>query len=152
MSTIRVTLNHDIKDAMRAKDKPRLDVLRLVAAAVKQVEVDERIEIDDARMLVILTKMVKQRHESITHYTKAQRDDLIAQENFELSILQAYLPEPLSAEALESFINDAFQHVAVTQLGDMGKLMAYLKPKIEGRADMSVVSANVKNRLTQALG
>ena len=152
MSAIRLQLNQDIKDAMKAKDKARLDVLRLISAAVKQIEVDERIDVDDSRMLVILNKMVKQRHESIAHYSKALRDDLVAQENYELSILKNYLPEPLSEESIKTVIDDAFVEIKVSQVSDMGKLMAYIKPKIEGRADMAKISALIKQRLTQVLG
>ncbi len=152
MTTLKDKLTQDIKDAMRARDKRKLDTLRLIAAAVKQIEVDERIVVDDSRMLSLLTKLSKQRHESISHYAAAQRDDLIEQENYELSVIQDYLPAPLSEAELEALIEAAFTHTVVTHLRDMGKLIAELKPHIEGRADMSRVSALVKAKLNQVLG
>lgn len=146
--TIKERLNNDIKDAMRAKDKNLLTTLRLITAAVKQVEVDERIEVDNERMLVILDKMSKQRKESIAQYEKAKRDDLVAQEQFELDVLKKYLPEPLSAAEIEKMINDAFVLTGATKMADMGKVMALLKPSLQGRGDMSQVSALIKAKLS----
>lgn len=152
MITLKEQLLTHIKDAMRARDKQKLDTLRLISAAIKQIEVDERIEVDDARMIIILDKMVKQRHESISHYKTAQRNDLIAQEEFELSIIEHYLPEPLTEVAINDLIQQAFAAIPVQHISDMGKIMAYLKPLMQGRADMSHVSARVKTTLNKVLG
>ncbi|WP_115703816.1 GatB/YqeY domain-containing protein [Legionella sainthelensi] len=146
--TIKERLNNDIKEAMRAKEKELLATLRLITAAVKQVEVDERIEVDDERMLVILDKMSKQRKESIAQYEKANRDDLVAQEQFELNILKNYLPEPLSAAEIEKMIDDAVAETGATKMADMGKVMALLKPNLQGRADMAQVSVLIKAKLS----
>jgi uncharacterized protein YqeY len=146
--TIKERLNNDIKDAMRAKDKDLLSTLRLITAAVKQVEVDERIEVDENRMLVILDKMSKQRKESIDQFEKANRDDLVAKEQFELSIIAKYLPEPLSAAEVEHLIADAIKTTGAEKMADMGKVMAQLKPVLQGRADMAQVSAQIKAKLS----
>lgn len=146
--TIKINLNNDIKDAMRAKDKPLLNTLRLIAAAVKQIEIDERIDVDDERMLVILDKMAKQRKESIAQYEKANRDDLVAQEQFELQIISGYLPEPLSASEIEQLLTDAINQTGATKMADMGKVMGLLKGALQGRADMTQVSALIKAKLS----
>lgn len=146
--TIKERLNNDVKDAMRAKDKELLSTLRLITAAVKQVEVDERIEVDDERMLVILDKMSKQRKESIAQYEKANREDLVAQEQYELGVLKKYLPEPLSAVEIEKMVQDAIASTGAEKMADMGKVMALLKPSLQGRADMAQVSAMIKAKLS----
>ncbi|AWN73277.1 GatB/YqeY domain-containing protein [Legionella anisa] len=146
--TIKERLNNDVKDAMRAKDKELLSTLRLITAAVKQVEVDERIEVDDERMLVILDKMSKQRKESIAQYEKANRDDLVDQEQYELEVLKKYLPEPLSAVEIEKMVHDAIASTGAEKMADMGKVMALLKPSLQGRADMAQVSAMIKAKLS----
>ncbi|HHF7375222.1 GatB/YqeY domain-containing protein [Legionella bozemanae] len=146
--TIKERLNNDVKDAMRAKDKELLSTLRLITAAVKQVEVDERIEVDDERMLVILDKMSKQRKESIAQYEKANREDLVAQEQYELDVLKKYLPEPLSAAEIEKMIQEAIAATGAEKMADMGKVMALLKPNLQGRADMAQVSAMIKAKLS----
>lgn len=146
--TIKERLNNDVKDAMRAKDKELLSTLRLITAAVKQVEVDERIEVDDERMLVILDKMSKQRKESIAQYEKANREDLVAQEQYELDVLKKYLPEPLSAAEIEKMIQEAIASTGAEKMADMGKVMALLKPSLQGRADMAQVSAMIKAKLS----
>ncbi|HEL8443019.1 TPA: lpg2359 family Dot/Icm T4SS effector [Legionella pneumophila] len=145
---IKEQINNDIKDAMRAKDKNLLNALRLISAAVKQIEVDERIEVDDERMLVILDKMSKQRKESIAQFEKASRDDLVAQEQFELNIISKYLPEPLTDNEIEELICDAIKSTGAEKMSDMGKVMAILKPKLQGRADMAQVSARIKAKLS----
>ena len=145
--TIKERLNNDIKDAMRAKDKNLLTTLRLITAAVKQIEVDERIEVDEERMLVILDKMTKQRKESISQFEKANRDDLVAQEQSEFDILAKYMPEPLSTAEVEKLIQDAIASTGAEKMADMGKVMAQLKPVMQGRADMSQVSALIKAKL-----
>ena len=145
--TTKDRINNDVKEAMRARDKKKLETLRLVTAAVKQIEVDERIEVDEERMLVILDKLVKQRKESIAQFQTAGRDDLVAQEQFELDIISQYMPEPLSEAEVETLVNQAVAEVGATQMSDMGKVMAILKPKMQGRADMSKVSTLIKARL-----
>ncbi len=146
--TIKELLNNDIKDAMRAKDKNLLTTLRLITAAVKQIEVDERIEVGEERMLAILDKMVKQRKESISQYEKANRDDLVAQEQFELEIITKYLPEPLSEAEIEQMVNEAIAATGAEKMADMGKVMGQLKTKLQGRADMTQVSALIKAKLS----
>lgn len=146
--TIKEQLNNDIKDAMRAKDKELLNTLRLITAAVKQVEVDERIDVNDERMLVILDKMTKQRKESIAQFEKANRDDLVAKEQFELGVIAKYLPEPLSAAEIGELIDEAIQSTGAEKIADMGKVMGLIKAKIQGRADMSEVSALIKAKLS----
>lgn len=146
--SIKENLNNDIKDAMRAKDKNLLTTLRLITAAVKQIEVDERIEVDDARMLVILDKMTKQRKESIAQYEKANREDLVAQERFELGVIAKYMPEPMSAAEIDKLVHEAIVSTKAEKMADMGKVMAELKPKLQGRADMSQVSALIKAKLS----
>lgn len=150
--TQKEKLQQDIKDAMRSREKQKLDVLRLISAAIKQIEVDERIVVDDARFLLILDKMVKQRQESITHYQTAQRHDLIAQESFELEIIKKYLPEPLSEAEVVAIIDEAFSVIPVTHPSDMSKIMAHIKPQLQGRAEMNKVSQWVKSKLNHLLG
>ena len=145
--TIKEQLNSDIKDAMRAKDKNLLTTLRLITAAIKQIEVDERIEVDEDRMLVILDKMTKQRKESIAQYEKAERQDLVEQEQYELNILAKYMPEPLSEAEVADLVNEAIATSSAEKMADMGKVMALLKTKLQGRADMSKVSALIKAKL-----
>ncbi|HAT1771693.1 TPA: GatB/YqeY domain-containing protein [Legionella pneumophila] len=146
--TIKEQINNDIKDAMRAKDKNLLNALRLISAAVKQIEVDERIEVDNERMLVILDKMSKQRKESIAQFEKANRDDLVAQEQFELDVIAKYLPEPLTDDEIDVLISDTIKSTSAEKMSDMGKVMAILKPKLQGRADMAQVSARIKAQLS----
>lgn len=146
--SIKERINNDLKDAMRARDKQKVDTLRLITAAIKQVEVDERIEVDEARMLVILDKMCKQRKESISQYTNANRHDLVAQEEYELQLLSQYLPEQLSEAEIQQMVEEAIQSVGAEKMADMGKVMAQLKPKLQGRADMSTVSTLIKGKLS----
>lgn len=141
-------IQSDVKDAMRAKAKERLGTLRLVTAAIKQKEVDERIEMDDDQVLQVLTKMVKQRQDSITQYTDAGRDDLAAQEQAELAIIGEYMPAALSEEELKELVSKALAETGAQSIKDMGKVMGVLRPAVQGRADMGAVSAQVK----QALG
>ena len=146
--TTKERISNDLKDAMRARDKQTLDTLRLVTAAIKQVEVDERIEVDDDRMLVILDKMAKQRKESIAQFQTAGRADLVAQEEFELTIISRYLPEPLSDAEIERLVEEAISTHAASKMSDMGKVMASLKPLMSGRADLNKVSSLVKSKLS----
>lgn len=137
-----------MKAAMKAGEKDRLGVIRLIMAAIKQREVDERIQLDDAQVLAVLDKMVKQRRESITQFQSAGRDDLVAAEQAELGVIQEYLPQALSEEEVESLIKEALAESGASGIGDMGKVMAVLKPKMQGRADMSMVSLRVKSLLS----
>jgi len=146
--TIKERINSDLKDAMRARDQHKLDALRLMTAAIKQIEVDERIDVDEARMLVILDKLAKQRNESITQFKSAGRDDLVQQEQFELDLLHQYLPEPLSDADIKQLVDQAFIDVDAKVMSDMGKVMAQLKPLMQGRADMGKVSAMIKAKLS----
>jgi hypothetical protein len=145
--SLKDRIQQDVKDAMRAKDKSRLAAIRLITAAIKQREVDERIELDDAQVTAVLDKMAKQRRESISQFEKAGRDDLIAQEVMELEIIQSYLPEQLGEDEINALIDSAMQATGATSIRDMGKVMGQLKPKLQGRADMSAVSALIKARL-----
>ena len=147
MSTLKERITADMKAAMKSGDKARLGVIRLIQAALKQVEVDERIELDDARVLAILDKMVKQRRDSAAQYEKAGRSELAEQENFEIGIIQEYLPQPLSDAEIETLIDDAIAATGATSMKEMGKVMGLLKPKVQGRADMGAVSAKIKARL-----
>ena len=141
-------IQQDMKDAMRSGDKPRRDVIRLILAAIKQREVDERIVLDDDQILVVLDKMAKQRRESIEQFTKANRNDLVEQENFELGIIKYYLPEQLDDSAIDALIDGALQTTGASTIKDMGKVMGILKPKLQGRADMSTVSGRIKSKLS----
>ena len=133
---------------MKGGDKPRLGVIRLLRAAIKQREVDERIELDDEQILAVLDKMVKQRRDSISQYEAAGRDDLAKQEAFEVTVLQDYLPAALSQEEIIAMIKEAIEASGAESIRDMGKVMGPLKPKMQGRADMGAVSALVKQQLS----
>lgn len=146
--SIKEQLNNDVKDAMRARDQNLLKTLRLITAAIKQIEVDERIEVDEERMLVILDKMNKQRKESIAQYEKANREDLVAQEQYELTVIAKYMPEPLSTDEVEQLVHEAIASTGAEKMADMGKVMGQLKTKLQGRADMSQVSALIKAKLS----
>ena len=133
---------------MKEKAQLRLTTIRLILSAVKQVEVDERITVDDDRMIVILDKMAKQRRESIGQYEQAKRDDLAANERQELAIISQYLPEALSEAEIEQLLAEVIKQTSATSIKDMGKVMAALKPQLQGRADMSKVSQLIKSRLS----
>ncbi|MBA4697433.1 MAG: GatB/YqeY domain-containing protein [Legionella sp.] len=141
-------IQSDVKEAMRSRDSKTLGALRLITAAIKQIEVDERIVVDESRLLTLLGKLAKQREESIRQFQVAGRDDLVAQEQFELDLIRKYLPRPLSQEALEALITQALKEAEATKMSDMGKVMTILKPQIQGRADMSKVSALIKDKLS----
>jgi uncharacterized protein YqeY len=145
--SLKDSILQDVKDAMRSKDKPRLATLRLITAAIKQQEVDERIELEDAQVLALLDKMCKQRRESISQFEKAGRDDLIAQEVSELDIIQTYLPEQLGEDEITALIDETMAATGASSIKDMGKVMGQLKPRLQGRADMGAVSAMIKARL-----
>lgn len=146
-SSLKLTIQEAMKTAMKAQDKERLGVIRLMMAAFKQIEVDERIVLDDARVLAILDKMQKQRRDSIAEFQKANRTDLIAQEEFEMGIIQSFLPTPLSDSELEALIKEAIQATGAATIKDMGKVMGLVKPKAQGRADMTQVSNKIKTLL-----
>ena len=136
-----------MKSELRAGDKQRLGVLRLVLAAIKQREVDERIQLDDAQVLAVLEKMLKQRRDSLAQYQAAQRADLAAQEQYEITELEGWLPAPLGVDELDALITAAIAETGASSARDMGKLMAALKPRVAGRVDMGALSARVKARL-----
>jgi len=146
-SQLKNQLNDDVKTAMRAKDKSRLSVLRMALAAVKQREVDERISLDDAQILAVLDKMIKQRRDSLSQYQSAGRQDLADQESYEIEVLTTYLPAALDEAELATIINEAIAATGATSMQDMGKVMAIVKPKVQGRADMGAVSQQVKSAL-----
>jgi len=146
-SQLKQQLSEDVKTSMRAKDKARLSVLRMALAAIKQREVDERITLDGAQILAVLDKMIKQRRDSLSQYQAAGRQDLADQESFEIEVLQAYLPAALDETELQAIIADAIAATGAASMQDMGKVMALVKPKVQGRADMGVVSQQVKNAL-----
>ncbi len=145
--TLKARITEDMKNAMRARDGARLSTIRLLQAAIKQREVDERIEMTDADVLSILDKMVKQRKDSITAFEAGHRADLAAAERAEIAVLQTYLPQPLSAAEIDALIADAIASTGAAGLPGMGKVMAVLKPKLAGRADLGAASAQVKARL-----
>jgi uncharacterized protein YqeY len=144
---IKQQIQEDMKTAMRSKDAARLSVIRLILAAVKQIEVDERIEIDDVRMLAILSKMLKQRQDSITQYQAGNRQDLADQEQFEIGIIHTYLPAPLSEDELDKLITQSITDSQASSIQDMGKVMNNLRPQLQGRADMGLVSQKIKQKL-----
>ncbi len=145
--SLKARIQEDMKAAMRGGDKRRLGVIRLILAAVKQREVDERIELDDSQITTVLDKMLKQRRESIAQYEQAGRTDLAEQEQFEIGIVQDYLPTPLSATEIDGLIAAAIAETGAAGIKDMGKVMAMLKPKLAGRADMGAVSGQIKAKL-----
>jgi uncharacterized protein YqeY len=140
-------IQSDMKAAMKAGEKTRLGVIRLILAAVKQREVDERIQLDDAQVLAVLDKMVKQRRDSIEQFGAAGRQDLVDVEAFEVQVIQGYLPAALSESELAGLIDAAVVESGAAAMSDMGKVMALLRPQVQGRADMGAVSALVKRRL-----
>jgi uncharacterized protein len=146
--SLKARIQEDMKAAMRAGDKDRLGCIRLIMAAVKQREVDERITLDDTQLIGVLEKMGKQRRESIAHFQAGGRADLVAKENAELDIINAYLPAPLAGAELDALINAAIGETGAASIKDMGKVMALIKSKAQGRADMSAVGARIKARLS----
>jgi hypothetical protein len=145
--SLKLRITDDMKAAMRAKETARLGTIRLLLAAIKQKEVDERIELDDAAVSSIVEKLIKQRKDSISQFQAAGRDDLVAAEQAELVVLQAYLPEQLSAAEVEAAVAAAIAESGASSAKDMGKVMGLLKPRLAGRADMGQVSALIKARL-----
>ena len=146
--SLKSRILEDVKSAMRAHEREQLAVLRLVTAAIKQKEVDERIDLNDEQVLAVLDKMTKQRRESFEQYEKAGRDDLAAQERYELDLIQTYLPEPLGEEELAGLIKSAMAELGASSIRDMGPVMNALRGQVQGRADMKAVSQAVKAQLT----
>ncbi len=147
-SALKMRIQEDRKTAMRNQDKQRLGVIQLIMAAVKQWEVDERKEMTDQQMLLILDKMVKQRRDSITQFQAGNRPDLADKENYELAVIQEFLPSALSADEIANLIKSAIAQTSAQGHQDMGKVLAILKPQIQGRADMAAVSAEIKKLLS----
>ncbi|EIF43928.1 hypothetical protein DOK_06130 [gamma proteobacterium BDW918] len=145
--TLKQTLSDAMKTAMRAKDKARLSAVRLILADIKRIEVDERIDVDDARVLAVLDKMLKQRRDSISQYDSAGRVDLADQERFEMDVIQSFLPTPLSDAELDALISAAIASTGADSIKNMGQVVAILKPQVQGRADMGMVSQKVKSQL-----
>ena len=146
--SLRQRIQDDMKSALKAGDKQRLGTLRLVHAAVQQREVDERVLLTDQQVLETLDKMVKQRRESITQYEQGGRNDLAEQERFEIGVIQHYLPDPLSDAEIDALVDGAIAETGAAGIRDMGKVMAIVKPAVQGRADVGAVSAKVKTRLS----
>ena len=148
MSDLKHRINEDVKTAMRSKEKDRLAALRLITAAIKQREVDERISLDNGQVMAVLNKMAKQHRDSIEQYTSAQRVDLVEKEQFELDIILGYLPRSLDAAEINARIDEIIAATGAAGMKDMGKVMGQLKSALQGRADMGQVSALVKARLS----
>ncbi len=146
--SLKGKITEDMKSAMKAGDKDRLRAVRLILAAVKQIEVDQRTELDDAAILSVLDKMVKQRRDSIEQFEKGGRDDLVNIELSEIAVIETYLPEQLSIEELDALIDEVISATGAESIRDMGKVMGQIKSKAAGRADMGAVGAKVKTRLS----
>jgi uncharacterized protein YqeY len=149
-SALKLQLTEAMKDAMRAKDKARLGTVRLALAEIKRVEVDERIDLDDARVLSLLEKMIKQRNESIRQYEAAGRTDLSDIEKAEIVVLQEFMPTALTEQEVDAIITQALIDTGATGIPDMGKVMAVVKPQVAGRADMGAIGQIIKGRLSNA--
>lgn len=147
-SALKTELQDAMKAAMKSGDKDRLGTIRLMMSALKQIEVDERIELDDTRIITILDKMLKQRRESIEQFDKAGRDDLSIIEQAEIAVIQTFMPQALSETEIETIITDAISTTGAASIKDMGKVMGIVKPKMAGRADMGKVSGTIKNLLS----
>ena len=148
MSELQKQIQDAVISTMKSGDRERLKILRLMTSAMKQIEVDERIELDDARIIAILDKMVKQRRESISQFKTAGRDDLIKQESYEIDIIQEFLPQALSEEEIDAIVSQAIEQTGASSIKDMGKVMGLVRPQIIGRADMGEVSGRIKSTLS----
>ena len=146
-TSLKQQIKNAMMQAMRAKEKARLGTIRLIQSEIKRIEVDERIELDDARVLTVLDKMSKQRRDSLQQYKDAGRDDLANQEQLELDIIATFLPAALSAEEISQIVESAVSATGASSMADMGKVMGIIKPRVQGRADMGVVSKLVKDKL-----
>ena len=149
-ATLKQRLQDDMKSAMKAGDKPRLGVIRLMLASIKQIEVDTRGELTDDQIIATLDKMTKQRRESAAQYEAAGRDELAQQEQFEIGIIKDYLPAALTEDEISALIDEAISGTGAESVKDMGKVMGVLRPKLQGRADMAAVSAGIKRKLGAA--
>lgn len=149
-SSIKEQVTAQMKEAMKAKDKDRLGAIRMILAEFKRIEVDERVELkdDDTRALAILDKMLKQRRDALSQFESADREDLAAKERFEIEVIQTFMPAQLTDEEIDSEIDQALSQTGAQSVKDMGKVMGVLKPKMQGRADMAVVSTKIKDRLS----
>ena len=147
MSDLKKRLTEEMKAAMKAGDKARLGVVRSMLAAIKQVEVDSQKQLSDEEIIAVLDRQVKQRRDSIQQYAEAGREDLAEQERYEMSVIQEFLPQPLSDEEIAALIDEAIEETGAAGMQDMGKVMGVLKPKMQGRADMGEVSKQVRARL-----
>lgn len=145
--SLKQRIQADMKSAMKNREKDLLLMIRNILAAIKQIEVDERIELDETRTLAVIDKMVKQRRESIKQYSEAGRDELVAVEQAEIEILQGYLPEALDEAEINQIIKDAIAQSGATSMKEMGKVMGIVKPKVQGRADMGSISTAIKGLL-----
>jgi uncharacterized protein YqeY len=145
--SLKARITEDMKAAMRSGEKDRLSCIRMLQAGIKQREVDERIELDDAQVLAVIDKMIKQRKESVTQFQAGNRADLVAKESAEIELLSTYLPAQLGAAELDAMIKDAIASTGAASMKDMGKVMGLLKPKVQGRTDMGALSARIKSAL-----
>lgn len=148
MSELKTRITEDMKAAMKGGDKPRLGTIRLILAALKQIEVDERVTLDDARIVHVLEKMLKQRRDSITQYEAAKREDLAGGERYEMGVIEAYMPAQLSTAEVDAIVAAAVQETGAASMRDMGKVMALVKERAAGRADMGELSQRVKAKLS----
>ncbi|MDA1339620.1 MAG: GatB/YqeY domain-containing protein [Methylophilales bacterium] len=146
--SLKEQINEDMKSAMRSKDSARLGAIRLLQSALKQKEVDERVDLNDDDVLVIIDKMLKQRRDSIDAFKKAERNDLVEKEEFEVSVLQEYMPEPLSDNEISNIIDQAIKNLGALTMKDMGAVMSAVKPELSGKANMADVSQKIKSKLT----
>ena len=147
--SLKLKINEDMKSAMKACQTEKLSTIRMLLAAMKQVEVDERVELDDNRIVAIITKMVKQRQDSVKIYREAKRDDMADKEAAEITVLQAYLPQQLSTDEIAAAVDKAITQTGANGMADMGKVMGILKGELAGRADMAVVSRLLKEKLSK---
>jgi uncharacterized protein YqeY len=145
--SLKVQINEDMKGALRARETARLSAIRLLIAAIRQKEIDERIELDDVAVTAVIEKLIKQRKDSVAQYQAANRQDLADKEQFEIEVLSVYLPEPFSEHEIADLIKAALAETGAASAKDMGKVMAWIKPKLAGRADMGVVSGKIKAAL-----
>jgi hypothetical protein len=145
--SLKETINEDMKNAMRSKDTALLGTIRLLQAAIKQKEVDERIDLDDSTIIPIIEKMLKQRNDSIDAFKKAERADLVLKEEFEVSVLKGYMPEQMNLSDVQSVIDDVIKEVGASSMKDMGPVMAKVKERLAGKADMAAVSKIIKAKL-----
>lgn len=148
MSDLKQRINDDVKSAMRSRDKQRLAVLRLIMAAIKQKEIDDRIELNDSQILAILDRLTKQHRDSIEQFSKAGRNDLVEKETSELEIVLEFMPTPLTDDEIKQIIEAAVTETGASGMKDMGKVMGILKPKVQGKADMGKLSGMVKEKLS----